>query len=99
MHLATVKPHPRPASFGHALFLAVACATFPVAAQVPEHPAGAAIYRKLFAECHGAKGRGVKEKYDDPLHGDRTGKALARRIARTMPDDNVGACVGEDAAQ
>jgi len=34
-----------------------------------------------------------------PLHGNRTSKALAKRIARTMPDDNVGACVGKDSEQ
>ncbi len=68
------------------------------AASTPEHP-GAAIYRKLCAECHGDKGQGVPDKYDEPLHGNRTVEALAKRIARTMPEDHVGACVGEDAAQ
>jgi cytochrome c553 len=65
-------------------------------AQTPEHP-GAAIYRKLCVECHGDKGQGVQDKYDEPLHGNRSVEALAKRIARTMPDDNVGACVGADA--
>ena len=60
------------------------------------HP-GAAIYQKLCAECHGDKGQGVDEKYDEPLNGNRSVEALAKRIARTMPDDNVGACVGDDA--
>ena len=67
------------------------------AADVKEHP-GAVIYRKLCVECHGDKGQGVPEKYDEPLHGNRSVEALAKRIARTMPDDNIGACVGEDAA-
>jgi hypothetical protein len=65
-------------------------------AEVKEHP-GAAIYRNLCAECHGDKGQGVDEKYDEPLHGNRSIEALAKRIARTMPEDNVGACVGDDA--
>ena len=60
---------------------------------------GAAIYQKLCAECHGDKGQGVQDKYDEPLHGNRSVESLAKRIARTMPDDDVGACVGEDAAQ
>jgi mono/diheme cytochrome c family protein len=64
----------------------------------PEHP-GAAIYRKLCAECHGKNGEGVQDKYDEPLHGNRSVENLAKRIARTMPDDNIGACVGEDAKQ
>jgi len=68
------------------------------AAETPEHP-GAAIYRKLCIDCHGDKGQGVLDKYDEPLHGNRSVDALAKRIARTMPDDNVGACVGDDAAQ
>ena len=60
---------------------------------------GAAIYQKLCASCHGDKGQGVQDKYDEPLHGNRGVEALAKRIARTMPDDDVGACVGEDARQ
>ncbi len=63
-----------------------------------QHPEGAAIYKKLCADCHGDHGQGVPDKYDEPLHGNRSVEALARRIARTMPDDDVGACVGPDAA-
>src|SRR3954465_3561794 len=67
-------------------------------AQVPgEH--GAAIYQKLCASCHGDKGQGVPDKYDEPLHGNRGVEGLAKRIARTMPDDDVGACVGDDARE
>lgn len=66
-------------------------------AQTPvEHP-GAAIYRKLCLDCHGKNGEGVMDKYDEPLHGSRSIESLAKRIERTMPDDNVGACVGDDA--
>ncbi len=79
----------------------IACALFTLtataAAQVPEHP-GAAIYKKMCADCHGDKGQGVPDKYDEPLHGNRSVPGLAKRIARTMPDDDVGACVGDDAA-
>jgi hypothetical protein len=63
-----------------------------------EHPEGAAIYKKMCAECHGDHGQGVPDKYDEPLHGNRSVAALTKRIARTMPDDDVGACVGQDAA-
>src|SRR4051794_38169944 len=80
----------------------LACASLLLApaarAQAAEHP-GAVIYRKLCAECHGDKGQGVQDKYDEPLHGNRSVESLARRIAKTMPDDNVGACVGQDAEQ
>ena len=66
------------------------------AADLKEHP-GAKIYRDLCASCHGAQGQGVDDKYDEQLNGNRSVEALAKRIARTMPDDNVGACVGDDA--
>lgn len=62
------------------------------------HP-GKVIYEKLCVECHGDKGQGVDGKYDEPLVGDRTLEALARKIERTMPEENVGACVGDDAKQ
>ena len=68
-------------------------------AQEPEHPKGAQIYQKMCVECHGKNGEGVKDKYDEPLHGNRSAEALARRIARTMPDDDVGSCVGDDAKE
>jgi mono/diheme cytochrome c family protein len=71
----------------------------PARAEETKPPPGAAIYRKLCADCHGDKGQGVPEKYDEPLHGNRSVESLAKRIARTMPEDDVGACVGEDAAQ
>ena len=62
------------------------------------HP-GAIIYQKLCVDCHGAKGQGVDGKYDEPLAGERSVESLAKLIARTMPEDNEGACVGEDAKQ
>ncbi|WP_131989222.1 DUF1592 domain-containing protein [Chthoniobacter flavus] len=60
---------------------------------------GAAIYQKMCADCHGDRGQGVKDEYDEPLHGNRSLQSLVKRIARTMPDDNVGACVGDDASK
>lgn len=69
------------------------------AAESPRPHPGAEIYRKLCEECHGADGQGVEGKYDEPLTGERTLEALARKIEKTMPEDNEGACVGEDARQ
>ncbi|TDU73364.1 cbb3-type cytochrome c oxidase subunit III [Prosthecobacter fusiformis] len=66
-----------------------------MAADAP-HP-GKVIYEKLCLECHGDKGQGVDGKYDEPLIGDRALEVLARKIERTMPEEDVGACVGEDA--
>lgn len=51
------------------------------------HP-GEGIYKKLCMECHGERGEGVAGKYDDVLHGDRTVESLAKRIDRTMPEDD-----------
>jgi hypothetical protein len=62
----------------------------------PDHP-GAAIYKKLCLECHGAKGEGVKDKADEPLHGDRDIAWLTDRVERTMPEDAEELCVGPDA--
>ena len=70
-----------------------------VGTSLAAEPPGAVIYRKMCADCHGDKGQGVADKYDEPLHGNRTVEALAKRIARTMPDDNVGACVGKDSEE
>jgi mono/diheme cytochrome c family protein len=61
-----------------------------------EHP-GAVIYRRMCADCHGAKGQGVEGKHDDPLAGTRSVAALARIIAKTMPEGKEGTCVGVDA--
>ena len=63
---------------------------------VAEHP-GAVIYSNLCVECHGADGQGVPGEYDDPLSGDRSIKALARVIEKTMPEQDETLCVGEDA--
>ena len=62
----------------------------------PEHP-GAKVYRTMCAECHGKKGEGVAQKHDEPMVGTKGVKALAKYIARTMPEDKEGTCVGEDA--
>ncbi len=69
------------------------------AAIAPDGLPGAKIYQNLCADCHGKKGEGVPDKYDEPLQGNRSIESLTRRIARTMPDDDPGSCVGEDARQ
>ncbi len=94
MHFEIVKPKRHSVLLGMVAFVAAGL----FSAVAAEHP-GAVIYGKLCADCHGDKGQGVADKYDEPLHGNRSIEALAKRIARTMPDDDVGACVGEDAKQ
>jgi hypothetical protein len=61
-----------------------------------DHP-GAAIYKKQCLECHGAQGEGVKDKADEPLHGDRDIAWLTDRVTRTMPEEDPDLCVGPDA--
>ncbi|WP_395753255.1 DUF1592 domain-containing protein [Prosthecobacter sp.] len=87
----------RPSPHSHFSWLALGLLTAYASAAAPaEHP-GAVIYQKMCQECHGTKGQGVKDKFDDPLTGDLTLEALTRKIERTMPEDKEGTCVGEDA--
>ena len=65
-------------------------------AQFDKHP-GKVVYQKLCADCHGPMGEAVKGKTDEPLRGNRDLTSLARRIERTMPEDNEDQCVGDDA--
>src|SRR5687767_1583964 len=48
---------------------------------------GEEIYRKQCAECHGTKGEGVADKYDESLSGDLSLAELTKVIAETMPKD------------
>lgn len=58
---------------------------------------GEQIYAQMCVKCHGAKGEGVAEKYDEALVGDRSVQSLAKLIAKTMPEDAPKTCVGADA--
>jgi hypothetical protein len=58
---------------------------------------GEQIYRQKCASCHGASGEGTDEHYPRPLIGERPVASLARLIAKTMPEDAPGECIGEDA--
>ena len=67
-----------------------------IAAAGPDR-SGEQIYRKQCASCHGASGEGTDDHYPRALIGERPLAALARFIAKTMPEDAPGECVGEDA--
>ncbi len=58
---------------------------------------GEQIYRQMCASCHGASGEGTDDHYPRPLIGERSVASLARLIANTMPEEDPGTCVGEDA--
>src|SRR3954447_17788827 len=76
--------------FAFALLLA---APFAALAQDAE---GRAIYMKQCARCHGNEGEGAKE-FPHPLAGNRSLPQLVRYVAKTMPEDKRGTCVGPDA--
>ena len=67
-----------------------------VSLAAPEQP-GAKVYREKCASCHGKNGEGVAGKHDEPLAGRRNVPALAKYIAKTMPENKEGTCVGQDA--
>ena len=61
-----------------------------------ESRTGEQIYKQQCASCHGAAGEGSAD-YPRALAGDRSVNQLARLIAKTMPEDDPGTCLGEDA--
>ncbi len=63
---------------------------------VAEEPTGEAIYQKRCVSCHGANGEG-SEDYPRALAGDRSVAQLSKLIAKTMPEDDPGTCVGPEA--
>jgi hypothetical protein len=76
------------------LFLAVAAAQVSFAGP---GQTGEQIYRQKCATCHGASGEGTDDHYPRALIGERSVASLSRLIAKTMPEDAPGECVGEDA--
>ncbi|MFC7337542.1 DUF1592 domain-containing protein [Haloferula chungangensis] len=67
-------------------------------AATPEVQRGQQIYEQLCIDCHGPNGEGNDEEFVDPLFGEKSIESLARKIHRTMPEDEEHLCVDEDAA-
>lgn len=82
-----------PAIFGYSFILLVGL-TSRIA--IAEEKTGEQIYKQQCARCHGPSGEGSK-KYPQPLIGDKSVAGLASVIAKTMPENDPGSCVGEDA--
>jgi hypothetical protein len=59
---------------------------------------GEVVYREDCLRCHGPVGQGVAGKADEPLVGEKSIEALARYIAREMPEDDPGTLSLADAA-
>jgi Protein of unknown function (DUF1592)/Protein of unknown function (DUF1588)/PA14 domain/Cytochrome C oxidase, cbb3-type, subunit III/Protein of unknown function (DUF1585) len=79
------------------VFLWGALVLVPRWAMAGEALTGEQIYQQKCASCHGAAGEGTEESYPKPLAGDRSVVGLAKFIAKTMPEDAPGECVGDDA--
>ena len=78
-------------------FSALALAASGVWASASELSRGAKLYQDQCVKCHGPKGEGVADEYDEPLYGERSLASLTRLIERTMPEDDPDKCLGEDA--
>ena len=57
---------------------------------------GEQIYREQCASCHGSKGEGTDDHYPPRLSVSGLSPG-SRLIAKTMPEDAPGDCVGKDA--
>jgi cytochrome c5 len=71
-------------------------AFFGASAAGAQEPTGAAIYQQKCARCHGKSGEGAKE-HPQPLIGNRSLVQLTKYIAKSMPEDAPGTCVGVEA--
>jgi cytochrome c553 len=61
-----------------------------------DEPTGVEIYQQKCARCHGKTGEGAKE-HPQPLIGNRSLEQLSKYIAKKMPEDAPGTCIGPDA--
>ena len=58
---------------------------------------GAAIYKEHCASCHGDKGQGVADEYDEALVGKKSIASLTKYIHKSMPEDDEDAVINDDA--
>ena len=58
---------------------------------------GQRVYTSSCADCHGTRGEGVKEAFEQPLAGDLSIRELSNLIGKTMPEGEPDKCVGDDA--
>ncbi len=70
---------------------------WPAFGRADDKVAGEKIYLSKCASCHGKSGEGVIDKYAQPLIGDRSIGELTEYVAKTMPEDKPGTCVGQEA--
>ena len=58
---------------------------------------GKAIYMEHCASCHGDKGQGVADEYDEALVGKKSITSLTKYIHKSMPEDDEDAVIDDDA--
>lgn len=80
-----------------AIFTAFQTAAMAEANEQEMRQRGRNIYEKSCQVCHGQQGEGVQDRHAEPLVGDMSVGGLADLIAKTMPEEDPEACVGEDA--
>ncbi|SVD16964.1 uncharacterized protein METZ01_LOCUS369818, partial [marine metagenome] len=82
---------------GQALGLAAALGLSTATGLAKPELSGERLYAQLCARCHGDRGQGVADEYDEPLVGDWPIEKLIRVITRTMPEDDPKKCIGNEA--
>ena len=65
--------------------------------QADSNSLGYKTYQMQCADCHGKKGQGVKDEYNETLTGDWSLEKLTRYIDKAMPDDDPKLCAGKEA--
>ena len=79
-----------------ALLVALVPATYAFGGDAPS---GEAIYARSASLVPRREAARARRSIRKSLAGERIGTQLAKLIAKTMPEDDPGACVGEDAAK
>ncbi len=85
--------------FGCPVFacLVIALQFFLVAEAAQAVDEGQQIYSLKCASCHGSAGEGNEDHFADPLRGDLSLAELGKLITETMPENDPGKCVAEEA--
>lgn len=66
-------------------------------AEDPIFQRGRQLYLQHCASCHGPEGKGVPNKYDDALYGEKPLHEVVKIIDETMPAEEPELVVGDDA--
>ncbi len=66
---------------------------------VAEERSGEQLFKELCASCHGARGEGIKDKYAQPLIGERSLGELSEYIDKSMPEGEPEKCNAAESAR